>query len=81
MTDVSRAHYRRKNERGTHTQHNQAILPQRNSEVVNLTGLAENKGLEARCGKRCLLVVNGKKQGIAIVCFIRVKKGLGSTVH
>jgi hypothetical protein len=34
------------NERGTYTQHNQAILPQRNSEVVNLTCLAENKGLD-----------------------------------
>ena len=34
------------NERGTCTQHNQAIFSQRNSEVVNLTGLAENKGLD-----------------------------------
>ena len=39
------------NERGTCTQLKHSILPQRNSEVVNLTGLAENKGLEAECGE------------------------------
>ena len=32
--------------RGTCTQHNQDILPQCNSEVVNLTGLLKNKGLD-----------------------------------
>ena len=68
-------------EHGTCTQLKHSTLPQRNSEVVNLTGLAENKGLEARCGKRCMLAVNGKEQGIAVVCIIRGKKGLGSTVH
>ena len=39
------------NERGTGTQLKHSTLPQRNSEVFNLTGLAENKGLEARSGK------------------------------
>jgi hypothetical protein len=28
------------------------------SEVVNLTGFAENKGLDVFCGKRYLFVVN-----------------------
>ena len=69
------------NKCGTCTQLKQYALPQRNSEVVNLTGLAENKGLEAQCGKRCLLEVNGKEQRIAVVCIIRIKKGPGSTVH
>ena len=45
-TDVGRAHYRCQQQRGTCTQHNQTTLPQRYSEVVNLTGLAENKGLD-----------------------------------
>ena len=69
------------NERGTFTQLKHSPLPQQNSEVVNLTGLVENKGLKAQCGKRCLLVVNGKEQGIAVVYIIRVKKGPRSTVH
>ena len=60
---------------------NTLLCPQQNSEVVNLTVLIENKGLEAQCGKRFLLVVNGKEQGIAVVCIIRVKKGPRSTVH
>ena len=49
------------NERGTCTQLKHFALPLRNSEVVNLTGLAENKGLEAHYGKRCFLAVNGKE--------------------
>ena len=69
------------NERGTCTQLKHFALPQWNNGVVNLTGLVENKGLEAQYGRRCLLVVNGKEQGIAVVCIIRVKKGPGSTVH
>ena len=69
------------NERGTFTQHNQAILPQRNSEVVNLTGLAENKGLHAQCAKWCLFGMNEREQGFAIVCIIRSKNGPGSIVH
>ena len=69
------------NERGTCTQLKHSALPQQNSEVVNLIGLVENKGLEAHYGKICLLAVNGKEQGIAVVCIIRVKKGRGSTVH
>ena len=69
------------NERETYTQLKHSALPQRNSEVVNLTGLAENKVLEAQCGKICLLAVNGKEQGIAVACIIKVKKGPGSTVH
>ena len=69
------------NERGAYTQLKHSPLPQRNSEVVNITGLAKNKELEAQCGKRCLLVVNGKEQRIAVVCIITVQKGPGSTVH
>ena len=46
MADVGRAHYQVQQQCGICTQHNQATLPQRNSEVVNLTGLAENKGLD-----------------------------------
>ena len=40
---IGRAHYRRQKQRGTCTQHNQNTLPQRFSEVVNLTGFAETK--------------------------------------
>ena len=81
MADVGRSHYQFNNERGTFTQHNQAILPQRNIEVVNLTGLAENKGLDAWCGKWCVFTVNGKEQGFAVVCIIRIKNRQGSIVH
>ena len=81
MADVAGRTTGVSNKCGTCTQHNQAILPQQNSEVVNLTGLAENKGFEARCEKKCLLAVNGKEQGIADVYIIKVEKGLGSTVH
>ena len=49
LADFGRAHYRCQQQRGTCTQHNQTTLPQRNSEVVNLTGLAENKGLDVWC--------------------------------
>ena len=35
------------NERETYTPLKHSALPQRNSEVVNLIGLAENKGLDA----------------------------------
>ena len=45
-TDVGRAHYRCQQQRGTCTHHNQTTLPQRYDEVVNLTGLAENNGLD-----------------------------------
>ena len=69
------------NERGTCTQFKQSVLPQRNSEVVNLIGLAENKGLDAQCGKRCLFALNGKEQRIAAVCIIRIDKGPESIVH
>ena len=62
MADVGKAHYQVQQQRGVCTQHNQATLPQRNSEVVNLTGLAKNKGLDAQCGKWCLFAVNGKEQ-------------------
>ena len=41
-------------------QHNQITLPQLDSEVVNPTGLAENKGLIVSNGKRMLAV---KKTG------------------
>ena len=37
-------------------QHNQITLPQLDSEVVNPTGLAENKGLIVSNGKRVLAV-------------------------
>ena len=69
------------NKRGTCTQLKHSDLPQHNSEVANLTGLAENKGLEAQCGKRCSLAMKGKEWGIAVVCIIRIKNGPGSTVH
>ena len=61
--------------------HNQAILTQQNSEVVNVTVLAENKALYAQGGKWCLFVVNGKEHGFAVVCIIRIKNGPGFTVH
>src|SRR4051812_48127016 len=41
-------------------EHNQITLPQLDSEVVNLTGLAENKGLIVSNGKR---IVCNKKTG------------------
>src|SRR3954449_4219196 len=41
-------------------QHNQITLPQLDSEVVNLIGLAENKGLIVSNGKR---IVCSKKTG------------------
>ena len=46
MADVGRAHYQVQQQRGIYTQHNQATLPQQNSEGVNLTGLSENKVLD-----------------------------------
>jgi hypothetical protein len=36
------------------------------SEVVNLTGLAKNKGLNIYCEKRCLLAVNEKGTMFAV---------------
>jgi hypothetical protein len=42
-----------------HTTQPQYFVPT-HSEVVNLTGLAENKGLDVSYGKRCFFAVNEK---------------------
>ena len=79
------------NERGTCTQHNQDTLSQRNSEVVNLTGLAENKGLDVWCKAMvpkkvlltcsvengCLFAVNEREQCFAVGCIISIKERTG----
>src|SRR3954470_4402183 len=51
-------------------QHNQITLPQLDSEVVNLTGLAENKGLIVSYGKR---IVCNKKTGSGLYRKIKEK--------
>ena len=43
-------------------QHNQITLPQLDSEVVNPTGLAENKGLIVSNGRRLFAVSKTEKQ-------------------
>src|SRR3954454_20088417 len=56
-------------------QHNQITLPQLDSEVVNLTGLAENKALIVSNGKR---IVCSKKTGKQEVdCIARLKRRTG----
>src|SRR3954451_17544941 len=50
--------------------HNQITLPQLDSEVVNLTGLAENKGLIVSNGKR---IVCSKKTGSRLYSRIKEK--------
>src|SRR3954464_8792794 len=51
-------------------QHNQITLPQLDSEVVNLTGLAENKGLIVSNGKR---IVCSNKTGSRVYSKIKEK--------
>jgi hypothetical protein len=47
LADFGRAHYRRQQQHGICTQHNQPnYFAPTYSEVVNLTGFAENKGLD-----------------------------------
>src|SRR3954447_11360400 len=53
-------------------QHNQITLPQLDSEVVNLTGLAENKGLIVSNGKR--IVCNKKTGKQEVDCIARLKR-------
>ena len=64
-------------ERGTCTQLKHSALPQRNSEVVNLTGLAETKGLEAQCRKGSLLSVNGKNRELQLFVLSGLRKHRG----
>src|SRR3954470_22819080 len=56
-------------------QHNQITLPQLDSEVVNLTGLAENKGLIVSNGKR--IVCNKKTGKQEVDCIARLKRRTG----
>src|SRR3954470_11247994 len=56
-------------------QHNQITLPQLDSEVVNLTGLAENKGLIISSGKR--IVCNKKTGKHEVDCIARLKRRTG----
>src|SRR3954469_25128713 len=51
-------------------QHNQITLPQLDSEVVNPTGLAENKGLTISNGKR---IVCNRKTGSRLYSNIKEK--------
>ena len=81
MADFGTVQYWCQQQRGTCTQHNQTTLPQWYSEVINLTGLAENKGLDGQCRKWRLFAVNGKEQGFVVVCIISINNGPGSTVH
>ena len=78
MADDGTAHYRCQ-QRTWNLQTTQTLssFPQRNSEVVNLTGLAENKGLEAHCGKRCLLAVNGKDRELQLFVLSGLRKDRG----
>src|SRR3954452_17947496 len=48
-------------------QHNQITLPQLDSEVVNLTGLAENKGLIVSNGKRIVCSKKAVKQDVGCI--------------
>ena len=61
-------------------QHNQITLPQLDSEVVNPTGLAENKGLIVSNGRRLFAVKKTEKQEAA-GCIVIIKKRTGSRVH
>ena len=57
-------------------QHNQITLPQLDSEVVNPTGLAENKGLIVSNGKRLFAVKKIVKQE-AVDCIAIIIKDRG----
>ena len=59
--------------RWRHAQHNQITLPQLDSEVVNPTGFAENKGLIVSSGKRLFVVKETVKQE-AVDCIAIIKK-------
>jgi hypothetical protein len=59
------------------------ILAPTHSEVVNLTGFAEHRGLNLSSGKRCLQQLKGtmlaesKQNMIAVDEFISVKERIG----
>ena len=57
-------------------QHNQITLPQLDSEVVNPTGLAENKGLIVSNGRRLFAVKKTEKQEAA-GCIAIIKRRTG----
>src|SRR3954470_5707007 len=62
-------------------QHNQITLPQLDSEVVNLTGLAENKGLIVSNGKR---IVCNKKIGkweVGCIALLKRRTGIHSSLE
>ena len=56
--------------------HNQITLPQLDSEVVNPTSLAENKGLIVSSGKRLFAVKKTEKQE-AVDCISIIKRRTG----
>ena len=51
-------------------EHNQTTLPQRSSEVVNLTGLAEYKGLNV-CVEGNLFAVNESSRAVDLIADVK----------
>ena len=51
-------------------EHNQTTLPQRSSEVVNLTGLAEYKGLNV-CVEGSLFAVNESSRAVDLIADVK----------
>ena len=63
-------------------QHNQITLPQLDSEVVNPTDLAENKGLIVSNGKRMLTVKKtGKQEATGCIAIIKRRTGVHSSLE
>src|SRR3954447_26330133 len=63
-------------------QHNQITLPQLDSEVVNPTGLAENKGLIVSNGKRIVCSKKtGKQEAAGCIAIIKRRTGVHSSLE
>ena len=64
------------------TCHNQITLPQLDSEVVNPTSLAENKGLIVSSGKRLFVVKKtGKHETVNCIAIIKRRTGVHSSLE
>ena len=77
VADVGRVHYRcQQRTWNLHSTQPSYFAPQ-NSQVVNLTGLAENKGLDVLCGKWCLFAMNKREQWFAVgsLSILRIDRG------
>ena len=62
-------------------QHNQITLPQLDSDVVNPTGLAENKGLIVSNGKRIVCSKKTGKQEADCIAGLKRRTGVHSLLE